>query len=66
VEPSREDSGVGVHIVRTLDDLEAALADAARSNDDTLIEEFIGGKELINCILDDQVLPRAIIIVTPL
>lgn len=57
VKPPREGSSVGVHIVRTQTELEAALADAARFGDDTLIEEFIEGKELTIGILGDQVLP---------
>ncbi len=57
VKPPREGSSVGVHIVRTPAELEAALADAARFGDDTLIEEFIEGKELTIGILGDQVLP---------
>ncbi len=57
VKPPREGSSVGVHIVRTAAELEAALADAARFGDDTLIEEFIEGKELTIGILGDQVLP---------
>ena len=57
VKPPREGSSVGVHIVRTPAELDAALADAARFGDDTLIEEFIEGKELTIGILGDQVLP---------
>lgn len=57
VKPPREGSSVGVHIVRTPEELEAALADAARFGDDTLIEEFVEGKELTIGILGEQVLP---------
>lgn len=57
VKPPREGSSVGVHIVRTPEELEAALEDARRFGDDTLVEEFIEGKELTIGILGDQVLP---------
>ena len=57
VKPPREGSSVGVHIVRTPEELESALEDARRFGDDTLIEEFIEGKELTIGILGDQVLP---------
>jgi D-alanine-D-alanine ligase len=57
VKPPREGSSVGVHIVHTADELERALADAKRFGDDTLVEEFIDGKELTIGILGDDVLP---------
>lgn len=57
VKPPREGSSVGVHIVRTPEELETALEDARRFGDDTLIEEFIEGKELTIGVLGDQVLP---------
>lgn len=57
VKPPREGSSVGVHIVHTPDELERALADAKRFGDDTLVEEFIDGKELTIGILGDDVLP---------
>jgi D-alanine-D-alanine ligase len=57
VKPPREGSSVGVHIVRTESEWEAAIADARRFGDDTLVEEFIEGKELTIGVLGDQVLP---------
>jgi D-alanine-D-alanine ligase len=57
IKPPREGSSVGVHIVRTPEELAAALEDARRFGDDTLIEEFIEGKELTIGVLGDQVLP---------
>jgi D-alanine-D-alanine ligase len=57
VKPPREGSSVGVHIVHTAEQLEQALADAKRFGDDTLVEEFIDGKELTIGILGDEVLP---------
>jgi D-alanine-D-alanine ligase len=57
VKPPREGSSVGVHIVRTPEEFTAAIDDAQRFGPDTLIEEFIDGKELTIGILGDQVLP---------
>lgn len=57
VKPAREGSSVGVHIVRTEAELNAALADVARFGTDALVEEFIGGLELTVGILDDRPLP---------
>jgi D-alanine-D-alanine ligase len=57
VKPPREGSSVGVNICRTQAELDAALADAKRFGEDTLIEEFIEGRELTVGILGDQVLP---------
>lgn len=57
VKPPREGSSVGVHIVRTPEELEAALADAKNFGDETLVEEFIEGKELTVGVLGEQVLP---------
>ena len=41
--PPREGSSVGVHIVKSADELDAALSDAATYGDDVLIEEFVEG-----------------------
>jgi D-alanine-D-alanine ligase len=57
VKPPREGSSVGVHIVRTETELAAALADAKRFGTDTLVEEFIEGKELTVGLLGDEALP---------
>ena len=57
VKPPREGSSVGVHICRTPAEFEAALEDARKFGDSTLIEEFIEGKELTVGILGDLVLP---------
>lgn len=57
VKPPREGSSVGVHIVHTQDQAEAAIADAARYSKDLLVEEFISGKELTVGILNDTALP---------
>jgi D-alanine-D-alanine ligase len=57
VKPSREGSTVGVHIVKKVEELDAALTDAARFDSDLLIEKFIPGRELTVGILGDQALP---------
>jgi D-alanine-D-alanine ligase len=57
VKPPREGSSVGVSICRTQAELDKALADAKQYGADTLIEEFIEGRELTVGILGDQVMP---------
>lgn len=57
VKPPCEGSSVGVHIVRTEAELAPALEDAKRYGSETLVEEFIEGKELTVGVLGDQVLP---------
>ena len=57
VKPPLEGSSVGVHIVRTESELGAALEDAKKFGSETLVEEFIEGKELTVGVLGDQVLP---------
>jgi D-alanine-D-alanine ligase len=57
VKPPREGSSVGVHIVRSTDQMAAALEDARRFGNDTLIEQYIPGMELTVAILDDTALP---------
>lgn len=57
VKPPREGSSVGVHVCRTTEDLEKAIEDAKRFGSDTLVEEFIEGRELTVGILGDEVLP---------
>ena len=57
VKPPREGSSVGVHIVHTPEELEAALADARKFGSDTLVEEFVDGKELTVGVLGGEALP---------
>ena len=57
VKPPREGSSVGVHICRTAEEFAKAIEDAKKFGSDTLIEEFVEGKELTVGILGDQVLP---------
>jgi D-alanine-D-alanine ligase len=57
VKPPLEGSSVGVHIVRTEEELAPALEDSKKYGSETLVEEFIEGKELTVGVLGDQVLP---------
>ncbi len=57
VKPPREGSSVGVHIVKSPDELDAALSDASNYGDDVLIEEFVEGMELTVAVIDDKAYP---------
>ena len=57
IKPPCQGSSVGVEIVREANQLDAALASAARYSDELLVEEFIAGKELTVSILDGKPLP---------
>lgn len=57
VKPPREGSSVGVHIVRTAAELENALRDAKNFGAETLVEEFVDGKELTVGVLGSEALP---------
>jgi D-alanine-D-alanine ligase len=57
VKPPREGSSVGVHIVHTDEELVAALADAKQYGADTLVEEFVDGKELTVGVIGGEALP---------
>lgn len=58
VKPATGGSSVGVHKVKRLDDLDAALGDALRYDDRALVEEGIDGRELECAVLGDEE-PRA-------
>ncbi len=57
VKPLREGSSIGVHIVHNEADLILAFEDAKRFGSETLVEEFICGKELTVGILGELALP---------
>lgn len=57
VKPPREGSSVGVHIVKTQEEAEAALNDAAQYGDEVLVEQFVEGKELTVGVLDGEAFP---------
>jgi len=56
VKPSKQGSTVGLTVVRKASALEAAVALAARYDDEVMIEAFVPGRELTVGILDDQAL----------
>lgn len=57
VKPPLEGSSVGVHIVRCAEEAAEALADAARFGTETLVEQFVEGKELTVGIVGGEVFP---------
>lgn len=57
VKPPREGSSVGIQIVRTAAELDAAMALAASAYDEVLIESYVAGMELTVAILNDGALP---------
>ncbi|MDZ4404395.1 D-alanine--D-alanine ligase [Prosthecobacter sp.] len=57
VKPPREGSSVGVHICHHQAEFDAAIEDAKKFGKETLIEDYVAGKELTIGILGDQVLP---------
>ena len=57
VKPPREGSSVGVHIVRTIEEADAAMTDAARYGSEVLVEQFVEGKELTVGIVGEEVFP---------
>jgi D-alanine-D-alanine ligase len=57
VKTPRQGSTVGVVIVKSENDLESAIAEAAKYDRELLIEKFVSGRELTIGILGDQALP---------
>lgn len=57
VKPPCEGSSVGVFIVRTKEELAAALEGSKKYGTETLVEEFIEGRELTVGVLGDEALP---------
>lgn len=57
VKPCSLGSSVGVSIVKTASELEAALAKASSYEGDTLIESFVCGREFSCGVLDGKALP---------
>ena len=56
VKPSKQGSTVGLTVVKRREDLEAAIAEAYRFDDEVMIEQFIPGRELTVGILDEVAL----------
>jgi D-alanine-D-alanine ligase len=57
VKPSKQGSTVGLTVVRDLGDLDAAVEEAFRYDDEVMVEAFIAGRELTVGILGDRALP---------
>ncbi len=57
VKPPREGSSVGVHICHHQAEFDAAIEDAKRFGNDTLVEDYVAGKELTVGVVGEQVLP---------
>lgn len=57
VKPPREGSSVGIEIVKTQAQAEAAIAKASQHSKDLLIEEFISGPELTVPVIDGVAYP---------
>jgi len=57
VKPSKQGSTVGLSIVREPGELQAAITEAFRFDDEVMVERFVPGQELTVGILGDQVLP---------
>ena len=57
VKTPRQGSTVGVVIVKSENELESAIAEAAKYDRELLIEKFVSGRELTIGILGDQALP---------
>jgi D-alanine-D-alanine ligase len=57
VKAPRQGSTVGVYIVKETEELEPAIADAAKYDHELLIEKFVSGRELTIGVLGDQALP---------
>lgn len=57
IKAPREGSTVGVYIVKTEQELEAALKDVATYDQRVLVEQFIPARELTIGVLGDQALP---------
>ncbi len=57
VKASKQGSTVGLSVVRRVEDVDAAVADAYRYDDEVMLETFVAGRELTVPILDDAPLP---------
>lgn len=57
VKPSKQGSTVGLSLVRAGADLAAAVEEAARHDDEVMIERFVPGRELTVAVVGDRALP---------
>jgi D-alanine-D-alanine ligase len=56
VKPNQQGSTVGLTVVRRPEELDAAIQEALRHDDEVMLEAFVAGRELTVGILDDQAL----------
>ncbi len=57
VKPSKQGSTVGLTVVKEPSQLRAAILEAAKYDDEVMVEQFIAGRELTVGILGDEALP---------
>jgi len=57
VKPSKQGSTVGLSIVKRREDLNAAIAEAFRYDDEVMLEQFVAGREMTVGILGNEALP---------
>ena len=57
VKPSKQGSTVGLTVVKQIDRLWPAIEEAAKYDDEVMVEQFIPGRELTVGILGDEALP---------
>ncbi|MGE9270034.1 MAG: ATP-grasp domain-containing protein, partial [Verrucomicrobiales bacterium] len=57
VKAPRQGSSVGVHIVKTREEVKAAFEDVVRFGSEVLVEQFVEGRELTVAVLGDTVYP---------
>ena len=57
VKPSKQGSTVGLSLVREASGLAAAVEEAARHDDEVMIERFVPGRELTVAVVGDRALP---------
>lgn len=62
VKPSKQGSTLGLSLVKREQDLAAAVAEAARWDNEVMVEAFIPGRELTVGVLGDEALPPGEII----
>jgi D-alanine-D-alanine ligase len=57
VKPSKQGSTVGLSVVKTPEELQAAIEEAFEHDDEVMVERFIAGRELTVGVLGGQTLP---------
>ena len=57
VKPSKQGSTVGLSVVKQRNDLQPAIAEALKHDDEVMIERFIAGRELTVGVLGEAALP---------